>query len=427
MNALGSGPNHNMSSWYSEGLEHLWLPYSQMKTAGKPLAVVGAGGVRLKLEDGRELIDGIAGWWTAAHGYNHPQIVAAIKKQAQALPHVMMGGLVNKPALRLAKRLADITPGDLNKVFFAESGSVSVEIAIKMAVQYWNNKGEPGRTKFLSFLGGYHGDTTMAMAVTDPGGMHRAFADFVPGEIFARLPEDEKTEAALEALLKKHGGQIAALITEPLVQGAGGMKFHDPGTLKKIRAAADRHDLLLIADEIFTGFGRTGALFACDQAGIVPDIMCLSKALTGGVMPLSAAIVREHVFEAFLSDDPAKAFMHGPTYMGNALGCAAANASLDLFESEPRLEQIQAISGQMEHELQYCQNIRGVKNVRVKGAIGVVELKETPDHEALGRAFVEKGCWIRPFGNIVYLTPSYIIGADDLSRLTSAIHEVLKG
>jgi adenosylmethionine-8-amino-7-oxononanoate aminotransferase len=416
-----------MSTWYSEGLDHVWLPYAQMKTAGKPLAVVGADGVRLKLEDGRELIDGLSSWWTAVHGYNHPHIVAAIKKQAQVLPHVMMGGLVNEPALRLAKRLADITPGGLTYVFFAESGSVSVEIAMKMAVQYWKNKGAAGRIKFLSFLGGYHGDTTMAMAVTDPGGMHSAFGDFVPGEIFARLPEDERLEKALDEILEKHSQEIAAVITEPLVQGAGGMMFHEAEVLKKIRKAADKYNLLLIADEIFTGFGRTGSMFACDQAGIVPDIMCLSKALTGGALPLSAAIVRDHVFEAFHDDDTGKAFMHGPTYMGNALGCAAANASLDLFEKEPRLEQIRAISGQMEHELQYCQNIRGVKDVRVQGAIGVVELKKTPDHEALSRAFVEKGCWIRPFGNIVYLTPSYIIEADDLSRLTTAIHEVLSG
>ncbi len=416
-----------MSTWYSEGLDHVWLPYARMKTAGKPLAVVGADGVRLKLEDGRELIDGLSSWWTAVHGYNHPHIVAAIEKQTQVLPHVMMGGLVNEPALRLAKRLADITPGDLNRVFFAESGSVSIEIAMKMAVQYWKNKGEAGRTKFLSFLGGYHGDTTMAMAVTDPGGMHKAFADFVPGEIFAKLPEDERHEKALDEILEKYSQEIAAIITEPLVQGAGGMMFHEAEVLKKIREAADKYNLLLITDEIFTGLGRTGSMFACDQAGIVPDIMCLSKALTGGALPLSATIVRGHVFEAFLDNEPEKAFMHGPTYMGNALGCAAANASLDLFELEPRQEQIQAISGQMEFELQYCQNIRGVKDVRVKGAIGVVELKKTPDHEALSRAFAEKGCWIRPFGNIVYLTPSYIIEAGDLSTLTGAIHEVLKG
>lgn len=410
----------------TSGLEHIWLPYTQMKTADAPLAVVSADGVRLKLEDGSELIDGIASWWTAVHGYNHPHITRAIKAQADVMPHVMFGGLVNEPALKLAGRLAALAPGDLSKVFFAESGSVSVEIALKMAVQYWKNKGEAGRTQFLSFRGGYHGDTTAAMAVSEPDGMHAAFGDFVPKEIFAELPETDAREAALEETLKKHQGNLAGIITEPLVQGAGGMRFHDARVLKKIREAADRHGLLLIVDEIFTGFGRTGTMFASEQAGIVPDIMCLSKALTGGTLPLSCAIARPHVYEAFLDDDPAKAFMHGPTYMGNALGCAAANASLDLFESEPRLEQAAAISEQLSEELQYCQNLKAVKNVRVKGAIGVVELKETPNHDLLKKAFVKKGVWVRPFGNIVYLTPPLVIKPDDLSTLTGAIHEVLR-
>lgn len=415
-----------MSSHHSDDLHHLWLPYTQMQTAGAPLKVKSADGVRLKLEDGTELIDGIASWWTSVHGYNHPDIVSALKAQAEALPHVMMGGLVNEPALKLAKRLADITPGDLKHVFFAESGSVSVEIALKMAVQYWQNKGVKGKTKFLSFAGGYHGDTTMTMSVSDPGDMHGAFKDFVQEEIFAELPDTPKTEKALDDLLEKHGSEIAAIITEPLVQGAGGMIFHEPETLARICKAADQHDTLLIVDEIFTGFGRTGTMFACEQADIVPDIMCLSKALTGGALPLSCAIARPHVFEAFLDDDPGKAFMHGPTYMGNPLACAAANASLDLFESEPRLDQARAISEQLSAELQFCQNLKSVKDVRVKGAIGVVELKQTPDHEALKKAFVKKGCWIRPFGNIVYLTPSLTISPKDLSKLTSTIFEVLR-
>jgi len=416
-----------MSGRHQDDLKHVWLPYTQMKTAGKPLPIVSADGVRLKLADGRELIDGIASWWTAAHGYNHPHIIGAIKKQAEVLPHAMFGGLVNEPAATLAGRLAKMTPGDLSHVFFAESGSVSVEIAMKMAVQYWRNKGEKERTKILSFYGGYHGDTTMAMAVCDPEeGMHALFGDFVPSEIFARLPVDEQTGAALDVLLAKEGHRIAALITEPLVQGAGGMKFHDAATLKRIRAAADRHGVLLIVDEIFTGFGRTGTMFACQQAGIIPDIMTLSKALTGGTMPFSAAIARDHIYGAFLSDDPSKAFMHGPTYMGNALGCAAANASLDLFETEPRLQQVAKISQQMKHELQFCTNIPGVKDVRVKGAIGVVELDESPNHDSLKKAFVEKGVWIRPFGNIVYLTPPFVIESGDLSRLTNAISEALQ-
>ncbi|MEE8295348.1 MAG: adenosylmethionine--8-amino-7-oxononanoate transaminase [Sphingomonadales bacterium] len=407
-------------------LDHLWLPYTQMQTADAPLKVKSADGVRLTLEDGSELIDGIASWWTSVHGYNHPEIISAMAEQAKTLPHVMLGGLVNEPALKLAKRLAAITPGDLSHVFFAESGSVSVEIALKMAVQYWQNKGQKGKTKFLSFKGGYHGDTTMTMSVSDPGDMHGAFKEFVPQEIFTKLPETPEEEEALDEFLAKHGSEIAAIITEPLVQGAGGMVFHEPQTLAKIREAANKHGTLLIVDEIFTGFGRTGTMFASEQAGIVPDIMCLSKALTGGVLPLSCAITRPHVFEAFLSDDQNKAFMHGPTYMGNPLACAAANASLDLFETEPRLEQARAISEQLSEELQFCQNLRSVRDVRVKGAIGVVELKETPNHDVLKKAFVDKGCWIRPFGNIVYLTPSLTISSEDLSTLTTAIHEVLR-
>lgn len=413
-------------STHPDDLEHLWLPYTQMKTANPALKVASADGVRLKLEDGSELVDGIASWWTSVHGYNHPEIISALEAQAKTLPHVMMGGLVNEPAIKLAMRLADITPGDLAHVFFAESGSVAIEIALKMAVQYWGNKGIRGKTKFLSFQGGYHGDTAMTMSVSGAGDIHSAFKDFVPEEIFAELPETPETEKALDDLLAKHGYEIAAIITEPLVQGAGGMIFHEPGTLAKIREAADKFGTLLIVDEIFTGFGRTGTMFACEQADIVPDIMCLSKALTGGVMPLSAAITRKHIFEAFLSDDPSRAFMHGPTYMGNPLACAAANASLDLFESEPRLEQAKAISEQLSEELQFCQNLKSVKDVRVKGAIGVVELKKTPDHDALKKAFIDKGCWIRPFGNIVYLTPSLTISSEDLSKLTSTIFEVLQ-
>lgn len=410
----------------SNGRAHVWFPYTQMQTAGPPLKVKSADGVRLTLDDGRQLIDGIASWWTAVHGYNHPKIIAAIEAQAKTLPHVMMGGLLNEPAETLARRLADIAPGDLAHVFFAESGSVSVEIALKMAVQYWKNKGARGKTKFLAFRGGYHGDTTMTMAVSEPDGMHGAFADFVPPELFADLPDTPAKVKTLDALLERYRDEIAAVITEPLVQGAGGMIFHDPETLAKISQLADKHGLLLIVDEIFTGFGRTGTMFASEQAGIVPDIMCLSKALTGGVMPLSAAIARPRVYDAFLSDDPAKAFMHGPTYMGNPLACAAANASLDLFESEPRLEQALAIEKQLTRELQFCQNLKAVREVRVKGAIGVVELRETPDHDALRRAFVEKGCWIRPLGKVVYLTPSLTISQQDLSHLTTSVHEVLQ-
>ena len=411
-------------AWLAEGARHLWLPYTQMQTTPMALPIERTGGVRLYLSDGRELIDGVASWWTAAHGYNHPHIREAVTEQLGRLPHVMLGGLAHEPAARLAKRLSDITPGDLAHVFFSESGSVSVEIGMKMAVQYWLNRGERGRTRFLSFRGGYHGDTIATMSVCDPEeGMHSLFHGAIPEQIIADLPADEASEEALEKLLAERGHEIAAIVTEPLVQGAGGMLFHGAEVLRRLRELADRHGVLLIVDEIFTGFARTGTLFACDAAGIVPDIMTLSKSLTGGTLPLAATIAREPVFEAFLSEDAGAALMHGPTYMGNALACAAANASLDLFEREPRLEQVAAIEAQLTCDLAEARDIPGVTDVRVKGAIGVIELEELKDNDALKRRFVEAGVWIRPFRNIVYTTPALTISPDDLSRLTSAMKE----
>src|SRR5262245_40062556 len=371
-------------------LDHLWLPYAQMKTVMPPLPVVATEGSRIKLADGRLLIDGIASWWTACHGYNHPHIRAAVQRQLAAMPHVMFGGLVHEPALTLARRLAGLLPGDLERAFFSESGSVAVEIAMKMALQYWINRGERGRTRFIAFRGGYHGDTTGAMAVTDPdGGMHDIFRGLLPEHVIADLPTDAASADALELVLARHAESIAGLIVEPLVQGAGGMHFHDAATLKRLREIADRCGALLIFDEIFTGFGRTGTMFACEQAGIVPDIVTLSKALSGGTLPLAATMARRHVFEAFWSDDPAKALMHGPTYMGNALACAAANASLDLFEREPRLAQVKSIGRQMAQELASCRGLPGVNDVRVMGAIGVVEMEQIADPAALRARFVE--------------------------------------
>lgn len=416
----------DMPNWLDAGLKHLWLPYAQMKTARLPLAVERTAGVNIFLADGRSLIDGVASWWTAAHGYNHPHIVKAVERQAERMPHVMLGGLVHEPVARLATRLAAVAPGDLERVFFAESGSVAVEVALKMAVQYWRNRGEPKRSRFLAFYGGYHGDTAMAMAVTDPEkGMHAPFRNYIPRQHFSSLPVTLDDESALETTVTKMAHELAGVIVEPLVQGAGGMRFYEPQVLQKVRALCDRHHLLLIADEIFTGFGRTGTLFACEQAGIVPDIMTLSKALTGGVLPLSCTLARQHVFQAFFDDDPEKALMHGPTYMGNALACAAANAALDLFEREPRLAQVRKIEQQLAHELAVCRALKGVKDVRVKGAIGVVELHNLVSRDALMSRFVEEGVWIRPLGNVVYLTPPLIIGADDLSRLTTAVAKAL--
>src|SRR5215216_3754651 len=288
----------NRNHWYEAGLNHVWLPYTQMKTARRPLAVTRTQDCRIMLADGRELIDGIASWWTACHGYNHPHIRQAVERQLATMPHVMLGGLVHEQVLTLARRLAALLPGDLDRVFFSESGSVSVEVALKMAVQYWINRGQPKRRKFVAFNGGYHGDTTGAMAVCDPEeGMHALFRGLLPEHFIVHLPKDEESTAAFEQLLQRHAGDIAGIITEPLVQGAGGMKFHEPAVLQRLRQAADRYDLLLIFDEIFTGFGRTGTMFACEAAGVVPDIVTFSKALTGGTLPLAATIARRKVFD----------------------------------------------------------------------------------------------------------------------------------
>jgi adenosylmethionine-8-amino-7-oxononanoate aminotransferase len=405
---------------------HLWLPYAQMKTMRPPLAVARTRGSRIVLTDGRELVDGVASWWTACHGYNHPHIREAVERQMAVMPHVMLGGLVHQPALTLARRLAGLLPGDLDRVFFSESGSVAVEVAMKMAVQFWLNKGTRGRTKFIAFKGGYHGDTTGTMAICDPEeGMHALFAGLLPENAIVDLPREDEGIAAFNALLERHADEVAGIIVEPLVQGAGGMRFHDPTVLQTLRAAADRYDLLLIFDEIFTGFGRTGTMFACEQAGITPDIVTLGKALTGGTLPLAATVARKHVFDAFWSDDPTKALMHGPTYMGNALACAAANASLDLFEREPRLQQVEAISAALTRGLEPCRNLPGVKDVRVKGAIGVVEMMRIDDLDALRARFVEEGVFVRPFGNVIYLTPAFTTEAGDIATLTAAVAKIV--
>jgi len=417
--------SHHWPGWAARGNAHIWLPYTQMQTAPPPLPVLRTEGTRIVLEDGRELIDGIASWWTAVHGYNHPHIRQAVERQLARMPHVMFGGLVHEPALSLAERLANLLPGDLCRVFFAESGSVSVEVAMKMAAQYWLNRGER-RPKFLFFRHGYHGDTFATMAVCDPEeGMHARFAGFLAEHIMAELPRDAEKAEAFEALLSRHAHELAAVIVEPLVQGAGGMRFHDADVLAQVAAAARRHEVLLIADEIFTGFGRTGSLFACEQADVIPDIVTLSKALTGGTAPLSAAVAREGVFEAFLDDDPDRALMHGPTYMAHALGCAAANASLDLFEREDRLGQAAALEAQMREELASCRRFEVVNEVRVKGAVGVVELARTVDVQALREAFIGKGVWVRPLGRAIYLTPALVMSAEDLGRLTGALRAVV--
>ena len=416
---MGSQPD-----WYARGLDHVWRPYAQMKIEAPPLPVAAARGSRLVLADGRELIDGVASWWTACHGYRHPHIEAAVAHQLQVLPHVMFGGLVHEPALTLARRLTDLLGPPFERVFFSDSGSVAVEVAMKMAVQAWLNRGERGRSKVLAFKGGYHGDTFATMAVCDPDeGMHALFKGVLAEQPVLDLPRDEASTAALDAYLDAHERELAAIVVEPLVQGAGGMIFHAPEVLQRVRAAADRHGLYLIFDEIFTGFGRTGSMFAFEQAGVRPDIVTLGKGLTGGTLPLAATVASAEVVAAFWSDDPGKALMHGPTYMANPLACAAANASLDLFEAEPRLLQVRAIARQLAEELAACAGRPGVKDVRVLGAIGVVELEQPPELDALKAGFVEAGVWIRPFGRTIYLTPSFTISPDDLSILARAVHK----
>ena len=424
-----SGDNSKIGApeWYAAGRDHIWLPYAQMKTAPPPLPMVSTEGSRIELADGRVLIDGIASWWTACHGYNHPYIRRAVEKQLAQMPHVMFGGLAHEQALRLAQRIAALLPGDLTRVFFSDSGSVAVEVALKMAQQYWRNLGASGRSRFLTFKGGYHGDTTGAMAVSDTeDGMHALFAGILPQHIIVNFPRTEDDLAALDRMLADKAETMAGIIVEPLVQGAGGMKFHDAAMLKPLRTLANKHELLLIFDEIFTGFGRTGTMFACEQAGVVPDIITLSKALTGGTLPLAATVATKKVFDAFWSDDPAKALMHGPTYMANALGCAAANASLDLFENEPRLKQVAAIAAMLERGLAPCRELSRVKDVRVKGAIGAVELDHIDDLNLLRARFIEQGVFIRPIVDVIYLTPAFTITTGELQTLTDAVAKVVR-
>ncbi len=405
---------------------HLWLPYTQMQTAAAPLRAARTAGARIILDDGRELIDAVSSWWTACHGYNHPHIVMAMERQLHTMPHVMFGGLVHEPAETLAARLAVMLPGPLNRVFFADSGSVAVEVAMKMAIQYRINRGETGRTRFLSFRDGYHGDTMAAMSVTDPDeGMHALFRGYLPEQVIAPLPRDDVSTGEFRRLLDAHKREIAAIIVEPLVQGAGGMKMHDPAVLKTIADSAKEAGVLLICDEIAVNFGRTGTLFAHTQAGIAPDIICLGKALTGGAINLAATVATADVFDAFLSDAADAALMHGPTYMASPLACAAANASLDLFDTEPRLQQVAAIEAQLKHELAPLGNIPGVVDIRVKGAIGAVEVTNLHDLDWLKAQFIDAGIWLRPFGNVIYTMPPFTITSAELSAITGAIADIL--
>ncbi len=418
--------SYTAPEWLESGWPHIWLPYSQMKTAPLPLPVVGTEGCRLKLADGSELVDGISSWWSACHGYNHPHILYCLGKQLAHMPHVMFGGLAHEQAYRLAERLTYIVPNGLSRVFFSDSGSTAVEVALKMALQYWRNQGKFGRDKFLCFSDGYHGDTFGALSVSDPEkSMHKAFRHVAAKQYVVDIPADEYGFSELETLLAGVQGQLAGVIIEPLVQGAGGMRFHTPDVLAELYRLTKKYDLLFIADEIATGFARTGNMFACNEAGIAPDIMTIGKALTGGTLPLGATLARPEVFNAFLSDDPEAALMHGPTFMANPLACAAANASLDLFAREPRLAQAEAIEAQLIEELAACENLPGVVDVRVKGAIGVVQMEPGVDVTKLRPKFIEHGVWLRPFKDIIYLMPPLVISGAELTKLTSAVQKVV--
>jgi adenosylmethionine-8-amino-7-oxononanoate aminotransferase len=413
--------------WFVDGFPHIWLPYTQMKTEPLAVPVERTEGTRIYLANGQELIDGMASWWTACHGYNHPYIRRAIEKQVKVMPHIMFGGLVHEPALTLAAKLAKLLPSSLNRVFFSESGSVSVEIAMKMAIQYWINKGSAGKTRIISFRGGYHGDTLGAMSICDPEeGMHSLFQGALLPQHVVPLPRDENEFEIFESFLDDHVHESAAVIIEPLVQGAGGMLVHSADCLHRISQICQSYDLLLIFDEIFTGFGRTGQMFALDEVGVVPDILTLSKALTGGTMALSATVASDNVFESFLSLDEGKALMHGPTYMANPLACAAANASIELFEKEPRIQQVAQIERWLQEFLPAASCLHRVTDVRVKGAIGVLQLVGEIPLNWLRRRFVDKGVWIRPFGNIIYLTPALTITEAEIHYLVDSMMEVIE-
>ncbi|TAJ91811.1 MAG: adenosylmethionine--8-amino-7-oxononanoate transaminase [Gammaproteobacteria bacterium] len=425
--------NSNTKRLLAADAAHVWHPYASMVNAPPVFPVVSASGVRLKLADGRELIDGMSSWWCAIHGYNHPVLNAAAQAQLAAMSHVMFGGLTHEPAVSLTERLIGLVPAPLETVFFSDSGSVSVEVAMKLALQYWAARGETRRKKFLTIRGGYHGDTFGAMSVCDPvTGMHSLFTGFLAEQFFAERPAvrfgepwREQDIASLKHCLETRQREIAALILEPIVQGAGGMWFYSADYLRRARALCDEYGVLLICDEIATGFGRTGRLFAAEHAGIAPDILCVGKALTGGYMSLAATLMTRHVAET-ISQGGAGIFMHGPTFMANPLACAVALASIDLLLAGPWQSRVAAIEKQLREELAPCAKLDNVANVRVLGAIGVVELKQPVDMRVAPKLFVDRGVWVRPFGRLVYLMPPYVIEPEDLRTLTGAVFEVIQ-
>lgn len=408
--------------------EHVWHPYAPLPGPRAPLPVVAAEGTELTLADGRRVVDAMASWWCAIHGHRHPAIVAAMRAQLETMPHVMFGGLTHEPAIRLAERLVAMAPPGLDRVFFADSGSVAVEVALKLCVQFWNGRGERGRTRMLAFRGGYHGDTFGAMALCDPeGGMHRMYAGMAGGNVFAprppdgfEAPLDAGWAAAVEGLVERHAGELAAVFIEPVAQGAGGMRFHSPECLRFLRRLCDEAGLLLVADEIATGFGRTGRMFACEHAGVAPDVICVGKALTGGAITLAATLTTAAVAEAVGASE-AGALMHGPTFMANPLACAAALASTGLLLEGGWREDVARVEAGLVEGLAPARELPGVADVRVLGAIGVIEMEAPVEIGRATAAALAEGVWIRPFGRLIYAMPPYVCSDTELAQISQAL------
>lgn len=417
-----------MTNFIKEGQNNIWLPYTQMQIAPKQLEVESTLGCEIKLKDGRVLIDGVASWWSVAHGYNHPKIISAIQKQVKKLPHIMMAGLANDETYKLASNLAKITPEGLNKVFFSDSGSTAVEVAMKMAVQYFINQKDNNKTKFVSFKDSYHGDTMGCMSLADLStGMHKKFQNYLPKNYSITLPKNEDQLDQFEDFIKNNKPQIAGIIIEPLVQCAGGMKFHSKDILEAIYNIAKKHQLLFIADECAVGFYRTGEYFACNHANITPDILILGKALTGGFCTLGVTITTDDIFNKFLSNDLNNALMHGPTFMGNPLAASAANASIELFEQNNYEQKVKNIEKILIRELEKLKTSKKIKDIRVIGAIGVIEIDTNLEEIfALREYFSAQGVWLRPFSNVIYLMPPLTISEDQLTKITCVISQIFK-
>ncbi len=413
--------------------QHVWHPYSSFDMPLAPFPVVSADGVRLTLKDGRQLIDGMASWWSVLHGYNNPVLKAAAKEQIDNMAHVMFGGLTHEPAVKLCKTLVDITPEGLNKVFISDSGSVACEVAIKMAFQYWISQGKKQKNKLITVKNGYHGDTFATMAVSDPTtGMHHMFDEVLAKHIFVEAPQclfhddfNESHVKELKSTLEQKHKSIAAMILEPIVQGTGGMRFYSPLYLKRVKELCEEFNVLLICDEIATGFGRTGKMFACEYAGISPDILCVGKALTGGFMSLAATLCSDKVAKG-ICEGEAGVFMHGPTFMANPLACSVANASLDLLLNDNWQGKIENLQKQLLKGLLPAKELKQVSDVRVLGGIGVIELKEPVHMPTVQPMFVEEGIWVRPFGKLVYVLPPFVMSDEDVAQLTSAMIRVVE-